>query len=99
MVQAIVLGTVGTAGATFMGLTAWGVRRMIGKQDKLDLLVRGDGNGNPGLGERIRDVHQEVTGVKETLEKHEAKSQGWQERIVRLEVNCENSHAEDAEDL
>jgi hypothetical protein len=66
---------------------------MISKQDKLDLLVRGDGNGCPGIGERIRDVHQEVKHVRseaktavlharEAAVQAAAASAGLQEHIV-----------------
>lgn len=97
IIQTVVIWSIGTAGTGFLGITAWGVRRMIGKQDKLDLLVRGDGNGIPGLGERIRDVHQEVKAVGSSLGKHVEESAGWQERIVAQETRCEMLHAEEAE--
>jgi hypothetical protein len=92
LVQTVVIGSLGAVGTGFLGMTAWGVRRMITKQDKLDLLVRGDGNGNPGIGERIRDVHQEIKSVGTKLNEHVEESQGWQERIVAQEAKCEVRH-------
>ncbi len=77
IIQTLVIGSIGSAGAGLLGMTAWGVRRMIGKQDKLDLLVRGDGNGKLGLGERLRDVHQEVSSVGKVLTTHIKDSDKW----------------------
>ena len=97
IIQTMVIGGIGAVGTGFLGMTAWGVRRMITKQDKLDLLVRGDGNGTPGIGERIRDVHQEIKGVGKNLDQHLEESKGWQERIVAQETRCEVLHAGEEE--
>ena len=98
IIQTMVIGSIGAVGSGLLGMTAWGVRRMITKQDRLDLLVRGDGNGTPGIGERIRDVHQEIKGVGKSLDLHLEESAGWQERIVAQETRCELLHAGGPED-
>jgi hypothetical protein len=97
LVQAVVLGGIGTALTGALAMTAWGIRRMISKQDKLDLLVRGDGNGTPGIGERIRDVHQDVSTMGRKLDTHITESEGWQGRIVAIETRCDMLHADDLE--
>lgn len=75
---AALVGTLGTVGV--------GVKRVLSKLDAMDAVVRGDGNGNPGLGEKIRDVHAEVTEVKNGLLAHVEESVPWKNRIVDAEV-------------
>lgn len=81
LVQAVVYGVLGAAGTGALGMTAWGVRRLIGKVDKMDTLIRGDGNGGKGFGEQIRDVHADVLSVRGDLAQHVASEP---ERITGL---------------
>ena len=80
----------------------WGMKRMICKIDNVDLLLRGDGNGNPGISEKIRDVHDEVSALGgtithvETLAQaamdhsvdHDKEADDWKKRIVAIEARC-----------
>lgn len=63
MIAEIVAGVV-VAGA--FGWAAYETRRgrteTTAKIDAMDLLIRGDGNGNLGFGERLRDVQETLTG-------------------------------------
>ena len=61
-------------------------QRVLTSVDRIDLVVRGDGNGNLGLGEKIRDVHQEVKAIGRQFDEHLRESNSWQERIVQCEA-------------
>ena len=61
---------VGIGVATGIGVVGYVGKRVVNSVDRMDVVVRGDGNGNPGLGERIRDVHQEVRIVGDRLNVH-----------------------------
>ena len=63
---------IGFGATAVCGIVAWTGKRLVSKIDRMDVVVRGDGNGAPGLGERIRDVHQEVKYVRRGLEQHVA---------------------------
>lgn len=70
MLQGLALAAAGTGAATTLGGIAWGIRRVIQKVDNMDTLIRGDGNGNPGINECIRDVHAEVREVRKDFKNH-----------------------------
>lgn len=72
---------VGTAATAFLGVTSWAGVRMVGKIDKMDLVIRGDGNGNPGINERIREVHTEVSHTRRELKEH---ADSEEERLLGL---------------
>ncbi len=55
---------------TTLGVVGYVGKRIIGSVERIDLVVRGDGNGSLGLGEKIRDVHQEVKNVRTRLDEH-----------------------------
>ena len=80
----IIAGFVGTF-ASGTGVAAYVGRRLMAKLDGMDKVLRGDGNGNPGLGEQIRGVHTELTRVKTGLDAHLEDSTAWTCRIVRNE--------------
>lgn len=52
------------------GLLAWIGQRLHSKVDLMDKAVRGDGNGNPGLAAKIRDVHSDVKNVQTGFQAH-----------------------------
>ncbi len=81
----------GIAATSTVAIVAWTGKRLVTKVDRIDVVVRGDGNGSPGLGERIRDVHQDVKSVGKSLAAHLRESEAWQDRIVQ----CENQHESD----
>ena len=83
---------VGIAATSTFAIVAWTGKRLVSKVDKIDTVIRGDGNGNPGLGEKIRDVHSEVKSVGHKLHDHVKESTAWQERIVGIEANCRLNH-------
>jgi len=87
---------VGISATVATGIVAWTGKRLVTKVDKIDVVLRGDGNGNPGLGERIRDVHSDVRRVGHKLHDHVQESQAWQGRIVGIEEKCRLQHEEDA---
>ena len=70
LLQGLALAAAGTGAATTLGGIAWGIRRVIQKVDNMDTLIRGDGNGNPGINECIRDVHAEVREVRKDFKNH-----------------------------
>jgi len=73
-----------------IALIAWTARRLMYKLDGMDLAIRGDGNGNIGIPEKIRDVHQEVTRVHTRIDAVEA---------IACETRKENrEHMVEAED-
>jgi hypothetical protein len=63
---------------TAIALLVFGARRMIAKFDKMDLLLRGDGNGTKGIAESMRlhvsaeveKVHAEVKTLRDELRAH-----------------------------
>ena len=83
---------VGISATIATGIVAWTGKRLVSKVDKIDTVIRGDGNGNPGLGEKIRDVHAEVKTVGHSLSAHVKESTRWQERIVGIEATCRLNH-------
>jgi len=95
VLQALAMTGVGTLGAITMGAVTWAARRVVSKVDAMDLVVRGDGNGNPGLGEKIRRVHYSVTTLSTRLGAHMKDSQHWQDRIVKQEVRCDLLHGDE----
>ena len=66
------LGITGTVGTAAGGAAWWAAKRLFAKVERVDVLIRGDGNGNPGINERIRDVHTEVKEVRVDLKAHAA---------------------------
>ena len=66
----IIVGCAAAGTLTVVGYTG---KRLLTKMDRIDVVVRGDGNGAPGLGEKIRAAHQEITHVGERLDVHVAK--------------------------
>ena len=70
VLQTLALTGMGTAGTAALGGIAWGIRRVIQKVDTMDTLIRGEGNGNPGINECIRDVHAEVREVRKDFKNH-----------------------------
>jgi len=92
MVGAMIEVIVGISATVATGIVAWTGKRLVSKVDKIDVVLRGDGNGNPGLGEKIRDVHAEVKNVGHQLNAHVRESAGWQERIAATEVRCAENH-------
>ncbi len=70
MLQGLALVVAGTGAAGTLGGIAWGIRRVIQKVDIMDTLIRGEGNGNPGINECIRDVHAEVREVRKDFKNH-----------------------------
>ena len=66
------LGITGTVGTAALGGAAWAAKRLFAKVERVDVMIRGDGNGTPGINERIRDVHVEVQGVREDFKAHAA---------------------------
>ena len=83
---------VGISATVATGIVAWTGKRLVSKVDKIDVVLRGDGNGTPGLGERIRDVHADVRRVGHKLHDHVKESTRWQERIVGIEATCRLNH-------
>ena len=79
IIQTMVVGSISVVGAGFLGMTAWSARRLFAKVDQVDVLIRGDGNGTPGINERIRDVHAEVKATRTDLKEH---ADGEEERVA-----------------
>ncbi len=67
---AVAVAAGGTLMASGFGGLAWLGRRLVGKVYSMDKAVSGDGNGKPGLGERLRDVHAEVQHVRREFRDH-----------------------------
>ena len=42
---------------------------VVGKVNKIELAVTGDGNGNIGMGERLRDITKELGDMKQDIAK------------------------------
>ncbi len=61
---------IGIGATSIIGAVAWTGRRLILKLDRMDVVIRGDGNGVLGLGEQIRDVHGDVKSVGKALDAH-----------------------------
>ena len=80
---------VGCAATAVVAIVAWIGKRIVGKIDQMDVVVRGDGNGRLGLGEKIRDVHAEVKTVGQSLDSHMKESVLWQGRIVGVETRLD----------
>jgi len=96
----IVETIVGISATAVIGVVGYTGKKLLTKMEGLDLILRGDGNGNPGLGEKIRDVHQEVTSIGTRLDDHVVESEGWKrkidsnaDRIQTVETKCRIVHA------
>lgn len=70
VVELIILGTAGTGFTAASGGAWWGVRRLIGKVDSIDVMIRGDGNGTVGVVRRLDSVHKEVVGARKEFKTH-----------------------------
>ena len=56
---------IGVGVTAILAVVGWTSQRLIAKLDRIDVMVRGDGNGTPGIGERVRDVHAELKSARE----------------------------------
>ena len=91
LVEGLIL--LGATGA--FGSVAYSAKRIMGKLDGIDKVLRGDGNGNPGLGEKVRNVHEAVDRVQAGMDAHLVESarnvaqlQDQGKRLVRVETRC-----------
>lgn len=77
-------------GAGGLGILGWFGRRLVSKLDRVDLLLRGDGNGNRSLAQNLRDeltpqiqaVHQEVRDLHPRLERVEALARDAKQHVI-----------------
>lgn len=85
------------AGIGGVGALAWMAKRFISKLDGIDLLLRGDGNGNPGLSTKIRKemepqihaVHQEVKNLVPRLERVEKLAKDAKQHVIEHDKEAE----------
>jgi hypothetical protein len=78
MIPGVAEGLILLGATTLVGAVAAVGRRVLSKLDGIDLVVRGDGNGNPGLARRLDLVHAEVKETRADLADHAA---GESERV------------------
>lgn len=51
------------------------------KLDQIDVILRGDGNGNVGIAERVRAVQTDLSGLRTEFREH---ADGEEARILRV---------------